>query len=67
MADSNSTALHHSSEVEDFTHLTEKDKKHIVEDAKTAQSSLHRSEEKEDLAHVSPQDANKPLYTDETK
>ncbi|CAF3684150.1 unnamed protein product [Adineta steineri] len=65
MADS--VPLQRSSEVEDLTHLTDKDKKHIAEDAEKGQcGTLHRSEEMEDLAHVSPQDANKPLINDQT-
>ena len=59
--------LQRSSEVEDLTHLTDKDKKHISDDADTVQSTLHRSEEIEDLAHVPPQEANKPLVNDQTK
>ncbi|CAF4415825.1 unnamed protein product, partial [Adineta steineri] len=50
-----------------LTHLTNKDKKHIAEDAEKGQcGTLHRSEEMEDLAHVSPQDANKSLINDQT-
>ena len=57
--------LQRSAEVEDLTHLTDTDKKHIVKDAEQASSSLHRSEEMEDLAHLSPQEINKPLVNDQ--
>ncbi|CAF3199086.1 unnamed protein product [Rotaria sp. Silwood2] len=56
--------LQRSAEVEDLTHLTEKDKRKIYEDVEKGKSSLHRSEEMEDLAHLSSQDINKPLIND---
>ena len=57
--------LQRSAEVEDLTHLTEKDKKNIIADGEKGKNSLHRSEEMEDLAHLSAQEINKPLVNDQ--
>ncbi|CAF1219306.1 unnamed protein product [Rotaria sp. Silwood1] len=62
MADS--APLQRSAEVEDLTHLTEKDKRKMYENVEHGKGSLHRSEEMEDLAHLSSQDINKPLIND---
>ena len=67
MADSDPAPLHRSTEIEDLTHLTEKDKEHIAEDVEATDSSIHRSPEVEDLAHISPQDLNKPSVDDHSQ
>ncbi len=61
----NPAPLHRSAEIEDLTHLTEKDEKNIIKETDKGKSSLHRSEEMEDLAHLSPQDINKPLINNQ--
>jgi hypothetical protein len=57
--------LQRSPEVEDLTHLTDKDKQNLTRNAEQRKCSLHRSEEMEDLAHLSSQDINKPLINNQ--